>query len=176
MEEKKVVIRDGHFNTEDFSKPAPILLKYYFLVSLMSGPFFPLVFIPLYFKYKTLKYDLDASGISMSWGILFRKEVNLTFRRIQDIHLSRNIVQRWMKIATLDVQTASGSALPEMSIEGILDYEDLRDYLYSKMRGIESKVDESMNTDDSSDDEVLTLLTEIKGLLEKKLTKEQGNE
>ena len=28
------------------------------------------------------------------WGLLFRHEVYLTYRRIQDIHVTRNIVER----------------------------------------------------------------------------------
>jgi hypothetical protein len=33
------------------------------------------------------------------------------------------------------IQTASGSAGPEMSIEGVLAVDQLRDYLYAQMRG-----------------------------------------
>ena len=40
-----------------------------------------------------------------------------------------------MGLATIAIQTASGNAGPEMSIEGILQADTLRDYLYSKMRG-----------------------------------------
>src|SRR6187431_816691 len=90
----------------------------------------------LLFKYQTLRYHFDDAGISMSWGILFRREIYLTYRRIQDIHLTRNILQRWMGLATVSVQTASGSSSPEMSIEGLLEAEQLRDYLYGKMRGV----------------------------------------
>ena len=97
-----------------------MLLRYYILCSLIAGPFFPIVIIPLICKYVTLRYRFDDSGIAMQWGVLFRREIYLTYRRIQDIHLSRNIIQRWLGISTLAVQTASGSATPEMSIEGHL--------------------------------------------------------
>lgn len=123
------------FEPYALSRPDKSLLWYYVLVSLLAGPFFPFVLIPLYFKYETLRYQFDAKGLSMSWGILFRRETVLTYRRIQDIHLTRNIVQRWMGLASVAVQTASGSAGAEMTIEGILDAEPLRDYLYAQMRG-----------------------------------------
>jgi putative membrane protein len=71
----------------------------------------------------------------MTWGLFFRREIYLTYRRIQDIHLTRNNIQRWMGLATVAVQTASGSATPEMSIDGVLQAELLRDFLYSRMRG-----------------------------------------
>jgi putative membrane protein len=71
----------------------------------------------------------------MKWGFVFRREVNLTYARIQDIHLTSGVIQRWLGLADLKIQTASGSAEPEMTIEGIVEYEKLRDFLYTKMRG-----------------------------------------
>ena len=108
------------FNPASITGPDSRLLTYYILTSLLLGPFFPIALIPLLCKYLTLKYRFDDEGISMSWGVLFRQEIHLTYRRIQDIHLTRNLFQRWMGLATVDVQTASGSAGPEMRIEGVL--------------------------------------------------------
>lgn len=152
-----------NFRAEEITRPAAVLLRYYILTSLLAGPFFVIPLIPLLCKYLTLRYRFDESGIAMQWGVLFRKEIYLTHRRIQDIHLTRNIVQRWFGLATLTVQTASGSATPEMSIEGILEAEQLRDYLYAKMRGArgESSATEK-ESEDNRDDEALILLTEIR--------------
>jgi putative membrane protein len=116
-------------------RPSPKLLTYYFLSSLVLGPLFFVPFIPHYFRYHTLRYRFDAEGISMRWGILFRREVNLTYARIQDIHLRSNVVERWLGLARVEVQTASGSASAEMTLEGLLEFETIRDYLYTRMRG-----------------------------------------
>ena len=124
-----------HFDATKLDRPDPTLFRYYVFVSMLSGPLTPLVLAPLYFRYLTLRYKFDESGVSMRWGILFRREVYLTYRRIQDIHLTRNILQRWMGLAKISLQTASGSSQAEMAIEGILQAEELRDFLYSKMRG-----------------------------------------
>lgn len=142
-------------------------MRYYLLCSLALGPFFPIALIPLVCKYVTLRYRFDDSGIAMQWGVLFRKEIYLTHRRIQDIHLTRNIVQRWFGLATVAVQTASGSATPEMSIEGILEADQLRDYLYSKMRGARGDDQSDQQTDCEDQDDVLTLLTEIRDSMRK---------
>lgn len=150
------------FRAEEITRPAPVLLRYYILCSLLSGPLFPIAFIPLLCKYLTLKYRFDDSGIAMQWGVLFRREIYLTYRRIQDIHLTRNIVQRWMGLATLAVQTASGSATPEMSIEGILEAKELRDHLYGKMRGARGDAPETADANEPEDDRALELLTEIR--------------
>ena len=120
------------FDATKITRPAPVLLMYYILVSVPTC-FFALPL--LWFRYLTLRYKFDSEGVSMQWGLLFRKEILLTYRRIQDIHLTRNIVQRWFGLATVGIQTASASSGPEMSIEGILEAEPLRDFLYQQMRG-----------------------------------------
>ena len=116
-------------------KPSPMLLKLYVIRSILSGPFIIFSLPVLLFRYYTLKYRFDSEGISMKWGFVFRREVNLTYARIQDIHLTSGVIQRWLGLADLKIQTASGSAEPEMTIEGIAEYEKLRDFLYTKMRG-----------------------------------------
>src|SRR4051794_8833091 len=78
-----------NFDPSQIARPDPSLLTYYMLVSLLAGPGFPIAFASLFFKYQTLRYHFDDEGISMSWGILFRREIYLTYRRIQDIHLTR---------------------------------------------------------------------------------------
>jgi len=144
---------------KSITRPAPVLLRYYVLVSALTLFAFPFVFVPLYFRYRTLRYRFDDDGISISHGMLFRKEVNLTYRRIQDIHVTMNILQRWMGLATIEIQTASGSAAAEGKIEGILEPEVLRDFLYARMRGAREERPEVVST---TADEALTLLTEIR--------------
>lgn len=146
------------------TRPAPALMRYYALLALLSGPLFPITIIPLACKYLTLRYRFDGQGISMSWGVLFRREILLTYRRIQDIHLTRNLLQRWLGLASVAVQTASGSAAAEMTIEGILEAEALRDFLYSQMRGARDE-DADAHEPHEDADEPLRLLTEIRDLL-----------
>jgi uncharacterized membrane protein YdbT with pleckstrin-like domain len=142
-------------------KPHESLLKYYAIMALLTGPGVLVQFPRLFFKYETLRYRFEADGMSMSWGVLFRHEVYLTYRRIQDIHLSRNLLQRWFGLATLSVQTASGSASPQMNIEGIPEAEMLRDFLYAQMRG-------ARDTEAHHEDEALVLLREIRDLIRRK--------
>lgn len=117
-------------------RPHPRLLTYYFLVSAVVPPLFPFVVLPLYFRYHTLRYRFTDEGISMSWGILFRREVIIQYARIQDIHLRSNIVERWLGLARVLIQTASGSAAAEMTLEGLQEFEAIRDFLYARMRGV----------------------------------------
>ena len=115
-------------------RPHSKLLRYYVLISLLFGPLFPFIFVPRYFRYLSLRYDFGDDGISMRWGVLFRREVHLTYPRIQDIHLRSNVIERWLGLGRLLIQTASGSSKAEMTIEGVLEFEALRDFIYERMR------------------------------------------
>ncbi|MBN1515701.1 PH domain-containing protein [Candidatus Sumerlaeota bacterium] len=117
-------------------RPHPKLLQHYVIQSILSGPLIVATLPLLYFRYHTLHYKFDDEGVHMRWGILFRREINLTYARIQDIHLTRGVIQRWLGLASIQIQTASGSSSAEMTIEGLLEYETIRDFLYAKMRGV----------------------------------------
>lgn len=165
------------FDAASVTRPDPLLMRYYLLVNVLGGPVYPLLILPAYIRYKTLRYRFDDEGVSMSWGWVFRKETYLAYRRIQDIHVTRNLVHRWLGLSEVAIQTAAGSATAEMKIEGIRDPEGVRDFLYLKMRGVrEGPSLESrgvpaptLPTNDgpalNTSDELLTLLTEIRDAL-----------
>ena len=116
-------------------RPEPALWKLYLIRSVLSGPAIFITLPVLWFRYYTLRYRFDAEGIHMKVGILFRREVNVTYARIQDIHLSSGLIQRWLGLADVQIQTASGTAGAELTIEGFHVAEEIRDFLYARMRG-----------------------------------------
>jgi len=152
-------------------RPSPKLMTLYLIQALMTLFLFPIVIVPLYFRYHTLRYRLDAEGVSASWGILFRREVYVTYRRIQDIHVTRNLFERWLGIGKVEIQTASGSSSAELTLEGMVEYEAVRDHLYSKMRGVRadghapqaaSPAGTATTASAAAPDEVISLLHEIR--------------
>ncbi|MDX1584144.1 MAG: PH domain-containing protein [Thermoanaerobaculia bacterium] len=148
---------------ESIERPHPNLFKYYLLQSIVLGPFFFLVLIPRYFRYHTLRYRFDREGVSMRWGVLFRREISLNYARIQDIHLSSNLFERWLGLARIEIQTASGSASAEMTIEGVQEFDEVRNFLYSKMRGAsdEREPAKAEVSGAGTTDELATILREI---------------
>src|SRR5881394_1589947 len=135
-------------NIRALERPHPALWTYYVIISFFTGPGIIASLPYLFFRYHTLRYRFDDEGIHMKVGILFRREINLTYARIQDIHLRSGILQRWLGLANVQIQTASGSAGPELVIEGFKEYEAIRDFLYTRMRGYQSHP--SRSTDPAS--------------------------
>jgi membrane protein YdbS with pleckstrin-like domain len=133
-----------HYSADELARvrtierPHRTLLQYYALGLVVYLPVFPaLPFVALlrYFRYHTMRYRFDQQGVMMRWGILFRRETVLAYARIQDIHLTSNVVERWFGLARIQISTASGSAAAEMTIEGLREFELVRDFLYAQMRG-----------------------------------------
>jgi Bacterial PH domain len=122
-------------NIRTLERPHPDLLKYYVITAIFTGPGVIAALPYLFFRYHTLRYRFDDEGIHMKVGILFRREINLTYARIQDIHLRSGFIQRWLGLANVQIQTASGSSGPELVIEGFKEFEAIRDFLYTRMRG-----------------------------------------
>lgn len=138
-------------------RPDPKLLTLYFIYSLLANVAFPFAFLPLYFRYITLRYRFDKEGVSVSYGLLWRRETYLTYARIQDIHVSRNIFERWLGLGAVQIQTASGSASAEESIVGVKEFNDIRNFLYARMRGHTLQApQDSASTESASPDEMLT--------------------
>jgi putative membrane protein len=150
-------------DVRQIERPHPKLLWLYVMRSislLCLGPWFLIALLPFYFKYQTLRYRFDDEGVAMSWGLIWRREIYLTYARVQDIHLSRGLFERWLGLATIQVQTAAGSAGAEMSIEGIEQFEEVRDFLYARMRGAKEEKPEAGS--EGASDAVETLLSEIR--------------
>ena len=133
---------DSPLDTEKIfalERPDPALWNLYVIHAVLSGPGILFMLPLLYFRYRTLRYRFDEEGIHMRVGILFRREVNLTYARIQDIHLRSGFIQRWLGLADIQIQTASGSAGAELVIEGFKEFEAIRDFLYTRMRGYQKQ-------------------------------------
>jgi putative membrane protein len=142
-------------------RPDPSLLTYYLLMACLALPALPFVILPLYFRYHTLHFRFDAEGVSMGHGLLFRREMHLTYARMQDIHLSQNLFERWLGIGSVTLQTAGAGEGGDMKLEGLRNFEAVRDYLYARMRGVREKAlapSETRSTEEQ-------LLTEIRDSL-----------
>ena len=138
-------------------RPVEKLMTCYFIKAVLSVVAFPILLPLLYFRYYTMRYKFDADGIHMSWGILFRHEIMLNYSRIQDIHLHSSLIERYLGLARIEIQTAAGSSNAEMVLEGLSDHEAMRDFLYSRMRGVRDVA----TTSASNEGESALLLREI---------------
>ncbi|MFZ9682295.1 MAG: PH domain-containing protein [Cephaloticoccus sp.] len=154
-------IAPQHAAILQLERPHPSLWTYYILACLVFPPAFIFLILPAWFRYHTMRYRFDEEGVSMRWGILFRREIIINYARIQDIHLRSNFVERWLGLSRILVQTASGSSSAEMTIEGLREFEAVRDFLYSRMRGVKDHADGTAGGDSAAPDELAAVLREV---------------
>jgi putative membrane protein len=165
--------RAVRFDPRRITRPHPRLMTYYVWLSIFSLLAFPVTLVALWIRYRTMEFRFDDEGIWKRQGLLWRREVNVAYRRIQDIHLTNGILQRWLGLATVSIQTAAGAANPEVTIDGVLEAEALRDFLYTKMRGVRDGHHHTAPAPalappaapDAAGDETLALLVEIRDAL-----------
>lgn len=141
-------------------RPHPALWTLYLIRIVFTLPAIFITLPLLYFRYYTLRYRFDSEGLHMKVGLLFRREVNVTYARIQDIHLRSGLIQRWLGLADVQIQTASGTSEAEVTIEGFKEFEAIRDFLYAQMRGAREK--SAPLPPAAGDDEAVTLLLAIR--------------
>lgn len=147
-------------------RPREQLLTWYFLRALASLILFPVTMVMFYFRYHTMRYKFDEEGIHMSWGILMRHEIMLNYSRIQDIQLHSNVIERWLGLTRIEVQTAAGASDSEMTLEGLPNPEAMRDFLYSRMRGVHSPAAATNAAPQSLEAVLLEVASELRSIRE----------
>ena len=60
--------------------------------------------------YRRFDYELTADGLEIASGVVSRRQREIPLRRVQNVDISRDVVQRLLGIAALDLETAGGSA------------------------------------------------------------------
>jgi putative membrane protein len=89
-----------------------------------------LAVIPALFRYFTVRYTIVDGAFVLRSGLIFRQVRTIPLERIQNINLKRNVVQRLLKVATLQIETASGTgAEAELAVVGNAEAERLADAL-----------------------------------------------
>lgn len=157
--------RTGEAAIFAIDRPHPNLFIYYALSLLVFPPLLPILILPQWFRYHTMRYRFSTEGISMSWGVLFRREIIVNYARIQDIHLRSNFVERWLGLARVQIQTASGSAGAELTLEGLREFTAIRDFLYSRMRGVKDHPAPAGSAAAASEPELAAVLRDVAGEL-----------
>jgi len=74
--------------------------------------------------YRRFEYDLGADTLDIRSGVISRRNREIPIRRIQNVDISRNVVQRFLDIAVVDFETAGGSET-EASLR-FVDFEEAK--------------------------------------------------
>jgi putative membrane protein len=74
--------------------------------------------------YRRFEYDLGSDTLDIRSGVVSRRNREIPIRRLQNVDISRNVVQRSLGIAVVDFETAGGSET-EASLR-FVDFEEAK--------------------------------------------------
>ena len=60
--------------------------------------------------YRRFDYELTADTLDIASGVISRREREIPYRRIQNVDVSRSVIQRALGVAAVDLETAGGSS------------------------------------------------------------------
>ncbi|PAU84737.1 hypothetical protein CK500_04265 [Halorubrum salipaludis] len=60
--------------------------------------------------YRRFDYELTEDTLDISSGVISRREREIPYRRIQNVDVSRSVIQRAIGVAAVDLETAGGSS------------------------------------------------------------------
>jgi putative membrane protein len=60
--------------------------------------------------YRRFDYELTDDTLDISSGVISRREREIPYRRIQNVDVSRSVIQRAIGVAAVDLETAGGSS------------------------------------------------------------------
>ena len=146
---------------------APIWLILIFSIPTLFILIFIVYWIPKY--YETMVYKLTENEIVWRRGVWFKNTGIVPYNRITNVDISQGPISRMLGIASLKIQTAGYSApsgkSAEIKIEGMGQFEELRETIIGFVRGRKPVAVETYEKD--ADSKVLNELVKIRKLLEK---------
>jgi membrane protein YdbS with pleckstrin-like domain len=148
-----------------------------------------LLYIP--FEFKSIEYSVKAETgetmpeIYVKRGVVTITRKHVPFRTITNISSKAGLFDRLFSIGSVHIETAgySGShqAGPEVKLEGIVFYEEVRDFILNELRNFKApyvtgtevvpRIEEPVPTTAGLDDEILITLREIRDILRSQKTR-----
>jgi membrane protein YdbS with pleckstrin-like domain len=164
------------------------ILNLWFAISMVFWWLPPMIAIPLYIR--NIRYSVISKKgdrmpeIFVQKGLFNITKKHVPFRTVTNIASRAGPIDRLLGIGTVEIQTAgfsggpSGQGGPEEKIEGVVFYEEVRDYILQELRKFRDPYvtttevvlphEETVpRISESLDDEMLITLREIRDVLDR---------
>lgn len=149
---------------------SPLIATLSVSIPLLALVVFIAYWIPRY--YDTVRYKLTEAEIVWNRGAWFKQTGIVPFNRITNVDIIQGPLSRMLGMASLRIQTAgysaasSGGRLAEIRIDGMKQFEELRELMMGFIRGnrpvaVQTFEEENINV------QMLNELVKIRELLEK---------
>lgn len=89
----------------------------FFAATLITG-YLAICYIAAMISYNNFYFSIDQNGFEKDYGVFFKKHVSIPFDQIQNVNTTRTIVDRFIGIARLDIETAGSASIKRRDIAG----------------------------------------------------------
>lgn len=99
-------------------------------VTILVEPFLSLAILGVYFTgivliailaYNNFFYEIDDTSFQKHYGILHKQTVTIPFEQIQNVNISRSLIEQLLGLASIDIETAGSSGTTKKNVVGALN-------------------------------------------------------
>ncbi|MCA9339245.1 PH domain-containing protein, partial [Candidatus Saccharibacteria bacterium] len=99
-------------------------------VTILVEPLLSSIILSIYFAgiitiavlaYKNFSYEIDDTSFEKNYGILQKRTVTIPFEQIQNVNISRSLIEQFLGLASIDIETAGNSGTTKKSVVGALN-------------------------------------------------------
>ena len=121
--------------------------------------------------YRSLSYEIGDEQVIVRQGVLTRAVKHVPYRTVTNITVKRGLIDRWLGLGTLDIQTAgmSGTHQAEQSLAGLADADEVYDLVVGQLRrfrGGMAPTQAEAESPGSADEMLSALLVEVRAIRE----------
>ncbi|ELZ24136.1 membrane-flanked domain protein [Halosimplex carlsbadense 2-9-1] len=117
-------------------------------------------------RYRRFEYELTADTFDIRSGVLSRRNREIPLRRIQNVDISQNVVQRALGIAEVGLETAGGGGTEaQLRYVGVDEAEALQSEISRLSRVAKTEDGETAATDEERFDTVFSITERELGVL-----------
>jgi len=123
------------------------------------------------FYYRSLSYEIGDEQVIVRQGVLTRAVKHVPYRTVTNITVKRGLLDRWLGLGTLEIQTAgmSGTQQAEQSLAGLTDPQQVYDRVVAQLgrfRGGMAPTQAGAEATGSTDETLAALLAEVRAIRE----------
>jgi membrane protein YdbS with pleckstrin-like domain len=146
-------------------KGPPLAAVVLLMVAIAAVLFF-LYWIPRFSA--SIAYTLTEKEIVWRRGVWFKNTGIVPYDRITNVDIAQGPLSRSLGIAALKLQTAgySGQQKAEIRLEGMTEFEELREFIMGFVRGKRPRAVQTFAREESAQEKMLEELVRIRQLLE----------
>lgn len=99
----------------------PLILVGIFIEPLLAALFIVYIlghYIMARVTYRNYKFEITPTAFKKEYGILHKQSSSIPFDRVQNVNVSRNLIDRFLGLAHLEIETAGGSGDTKRNVLG----------------------------------------------------------